>query len=162
MPERLVLFRSANVRCKKRTSPSRIDSGYKNICSCIMRTTKQQRVSSMPDKLKGNGFDTIISLKSHIALLTMVKDAKEEVEKAKGKGINLLAAKALGRCVVADLDKSRHKMKANKMWVQDVPIGERLYRYSILGRREEYEISQAELDFYRRMIIGDIEKQYKL
>jgi len=104
-----------------------------------------------------NGFDPIISLKSHIALLTILEDAKREVERV--KGIPLMAAKALGRMIVAELNKSKASMRANKMCVQDNPIGERRYQYSLFGRRDEYEISQTDLDLHMRMVMEDIERE---
>ncbi len=101
-------------------------------------------------------FDPIISLNTHIALLKMLEDAKQEVEKAKGKGIILLAAKGLGRAIMAELEKSRKTMQANKMWVYDTPIGERRYRYTLFGKREEHEIPQTELDNQVRTLINEI------
>lgn len=103
-----------------------------------------------------NGFGPIISLNAHIALLTLVDDAKVEVETS--KGIIQLAAKSAGRSIVSMLEKSRETMKENKMWVQDIPIGERRYRYTLFGKREEYEISQDDLDFHRRMMLVSLER----
>lgn len=96
-----------------------------------------------------SGFDPIISLNSHIALLIMLKSAKEEV--ASCKGIILLAAKGIGRLIVAELESSRKTMTQNRMWVQDKPTGERRYQYSLQGRRDEYEISQSDLDLHVMM-----------
>ncbi|QJD83542.1 hypothetical protein [Cohnella herbarum] len=103
-----------------------------------------------------SGFDPVISLNAHIALLTLVEDAKKELEAV--RGIILMATKALGRSLMAELEKSREVMKVNKMWVQDSPIGDRRYRYSFSGHRDEHEISQNDLDLHRKMIMGTIEK----
>lgn len=103
-----------------------------------------------------HGFEPINSLNAHIALLTLIEDAKKELEAV--RGIIEMATKALGRSLMAELEKSREVMKVNKMWVQDSPVGERRYRYSFSGRRDEHEISQTDLDLHRRMIMGTIEK----
>jgi hypothetical protein len=115
-----------------------------------MRTPNQQRVISM----SASSFDPINSLSSHIAILTMVEDMKDQV--AKSTSLLQLAAKSLGRELMTELEESHVRMKANRMWVYDVPIGERQYRYSLHGNRQEYEIPTSELVFYRRMKMGDI------
>jgi hypothetical protein len=101
-------------------------------------------------------FDPILILQSHIALLTLVEDTKKEVEST--KGIIQMAAKSLGRSILAELEKSRKSMKANKMWVDEKPLGERRYHYSIYGRREVHEISPEDLDLQRGMMIRSLER----
>jgi len=103
------------------------------------------------------GIDPILSLQNHIALLTLLQAARDEVIKA--KGINLVIAKGLGRLITAKLEQSKAKMRENKMWVQDDPIGERRYRYSLFGRRDEYEIPQADLDHQVRMALTILEQE---
>ena len=105
-----------------------------------------------------NGFDPIIFLKSHIALLTILEDAKKEVGRV--KGIPLMAAKALGRTITTELEKSREVMRANKMWVQEKPIRERCYQYSLFGRRDEYEISQVDLNLHVGMAMREIDRAF--
>jgi len=104
-------------------------------------------------------FDPVIALNHHVALLTLVEMAKVEVTKC--SGINLLAAKYTGRALVAELDRSRLTMRANKMWVADQPTAERVYRYSISGQRGEHDISQEDLDLHMRAIMGDMERALK-
>lgn len=104
-------------------------------------------------------FDPIIALNHHVALLTLLNQAKEEV--ARYSGITLLAAKHTGRMIVAELDRSRETLRANKMWVADQSTAERMYRYSISSQRGEHEISQEDLDLHMRAIMGDMERTLK-
>ncbi|QMV44481.1 hypothetical protein [Cohnella cholangitidis] len=104
-------------------------------------------------------FDPIIALNHHVALLRLVEIAKEEVTKC--SGINLLAAKYTGRVIVAELDRSRETLRANKMWVADQPTVEGIYRYSMRGQRGEHEISQDDLHLHMRAIMGDLERALK-
>jgi basic membrane lipoprotein Med (substrate-binding protein (PBP1-ABC) superfamily) len=104
-----------------------------------------------------SGFDPIIALNRHIALLTLLKAAEQEVKEL--KGIVLKIAKVVGRIVVTKLEQSRASMKANKMWVQDNPIGDRRYQYSLYGRREEYEISTTALKLHTVMMLREMEQE---
>jgi hypothetical protein len=102
-------------------------------------------------------FDPIIALNGHIALLTIIETAKQDLPRM--KGLQLLALKGLGRMTTLELEKSKAKMKLNKMWVQEVPLGERRYRYVLNGIGNGYEISQADLDLHLGMTMGEFERQ---
>ncbi|XID91020.1 hypothetical protein ACF3MZ_21210 [Paenibacillaceae bacterium WGS1546] len=98
--------------------------------------------------------DPTILLNHHVALLALVELAKEEV--VKYNGVKLLAMRFTGKMLMAELERSRERLRANKIWVADRPIGERRYRYSLAGRRGEHEISQDDLDMHMRAIEGDM------
>ena len=101
-------------------------------------------------------YDPVIALNHHVALLTLVELTKIEV--ANSRGLIQLAAKSAGRDIVAELNKSRDTLRANKMWVADQPVGERRYRYSLAGRGAVHEISETDLEMNMRAIMGDLER----
>ena len=104
-----------------------------------------------------NGFDPIICLKRHIAFLTLLKAAVDDV--ADKRGVELAVSKWTGRALQQKVAQSIATMKDNKMWVQHQPIGERRCQYSLIGSRNVYEISVADLELNTRMIIDEMERE---
>ncbi|QHW30334.1 hypothetical protein GZH47_05400 [Paenibacillus rhizovicinus] len=103
-------------------------------------------------------FDPIISLNVHIALLTARDQALKPFEES--KGLVKEFARIVGQTIQHELEKSRQNMKHNKMWVDDVPVRERRYRYAHLGHRSEYEISRDDLRQHLGIVLRSLE--YKI
>lgn len=104
-----------------------------------------------------SGFDPILLLNRHIALLTLLKSAEQDVKAT--KGVVLALTKWTGRVIQSKLEESKATMRANKMWVQDIPIGERRYQYSLYGRREVYEIIKTDIELNVGMLLNEMEQE---
>ncbi|MBW5446514.1 hypothetical protein GE107_10625 [Cohnella sp. CFH 77786] len=104
-----------------------------------------------------SGFDPIIALNRHIALLSLLKAAGQEVKDS--KGIIHSISKVTGRFIIRKLKQSRASMKDNKMWVQDDPIGDGRYQYTLFGRRELYYISETDLKLHTGMMLREMEQE---
>ncbi|QYR20788.1 hypothetical protein KZ483_24010 [Paenibacillus sp. sptzw28] len=104
-----------------------------------------------------NGFDPMISLKTHIALLKMFDEAEYLVKES--KGLTSAIGKIVGQLIVSELARSRKSMKHNKIWVNENPISEHRYQYSLQRRRDEFEISDSELNLYLTMVIKSVEQK---
>lgn len=106
-----------------------------------------------------NGFDPVIALNKHIALLTLLTEAEQEVKVI--KGLVLPIAKMAGRHLRQKLEQSKSTMWENKMRVQDVPISDRQYQYWLFNRREVYEVSPDTVKFHVRMLLTELENEVR-
>ena len=96
-------------------------------------------------------YDPIIALNVHIALLTARDQALKQFDES--KGLVKEVSRIVGQAVQREIEKSRQNMKANKMWVEDIPVHERRYRYAHLGHRSEYEISRDDLRLHLGIVL---------
>jgi len=103
-------------------------------------------------------YDPIIQLNRHIALLHLLSEAEHEASIR--RGILLPMAKYLGRTLREKLWQSKAHMKENRMWVNDIPLEERRYAYSLQGNRKVYEIEQDDLNLHIRMIQWELDKEF--
>ncbi|QHW35581.1 hypothetical protein GZH47_32365 (plasmid) [Paenibacillus rhizovicinus] len=101
------------------------------------------------------GFDPLISLKTHVALLSLYEEAKNFVEDK--KGLTSAIGKIVGQAIVTELDESKKKMRENKMWIDENPLFGKRYRYSLNGRKFECDVSEADLTFYQSLVQQTIE-----
>ncbi|SFJ74573.1 hypothetical protein SAMN02799624_05797 [Paenibacillus sp. UNC496MF] len=102
-----------------------------------------------------NGFDPIIALNVRIALLSALESAEEFVEET--KGLTQAIGKIVGKCILVELEKSKHVMKEHKMWVDDNPVRGHRYRYLLQGRRGEHEATEADLDLHLGIVQRTLE-----
>jgi hypothetical protein len=102
-------------------------------------------------------FDPTNALNRHIALLTLLREAEREV--GARKGILLMSAKVTGRLIASKLRQSKSAMQANKMWVNEIPVADRRYGYTLSGRRDVYEISEEDLALHIGMVMVELERE---
>ncbi|WP_308637732.1 hypothetical protein [Paenibacillus silvisoli] len=102
-----------------------------------------------------NGFDPIIALNVHVALLKALEKVKDHSESSKGVAQSLI--KAVGRIIFEELEKSKRTMRENNMWVNESPVQERRYRYSHFGSSNEYVISNEELELHFGIVMRTLQ-----
>ncbi|QHT60678.1 hypothetical protein GXP70_12490 [Paenibacillus lycopersici] len=100
-------------------------------------------------------YDPIIALNVHVAMLTALESAKEKMEET--KGVTQAIVKVVGSLIVSEVERSKRNMKANGMWVSEVPVRDRRYLYSLHGRRAEREVSQTDLDLHLGIVARTLE-----
>lgn len=103
------------------------------------------------------GYDPVIALNYHIALLH-VRDALVE-EMDKHRGIARLAVRGVGKLVMIELRRSKATMQANKTWMDERPLLDGRYRYTNLGRSSTHQMDPDTLEFYKNMVMDDIGKR---